>query len=74
MMKKTEEKSTEQWQKEIQFLEDYLEIYMVKSDSKPVKGLFLDDYLFECLEEIDCEVSYGDPVLEKAYESVCSQR
>ena len=73
-MKKNEGKSTEQWQKEMQFLEDYLEIYMVKSDSKPVKSPFLKDYLFECLEEIDCESSYENPTLSKAYESVCSQR
>ncbi len=73
-MKKTDEKSVPQWQKEMKFLEDYLEIYMVKSDSKPVKSPFLEDYLFECLEEIDCESSYEDPTLGKAYESVCSQR
>ncbi|MBF4694264.1 hypothetical protein [Fusibacter ferrireducens] len=73
-MKKTEEKSLEQRRREIQFLEDYLEIYMVKSDSRPTKDLFLEDYLFECLEEIDCDASYEDPTLCRAYESVCSQR
>ncbi|GAU78394.1 hypothetical protein [Fusibacter sp. 3D3] len=73
-MKKTDGKSVLQWQKEMQFLEDYLEIYMVKSDSKPTKGLFLEDYLSECLEEIDSGRSYGEPLMGKKCESVCSQR